>query len=42
MASIATRSGARTSLLSPNLSTFILAERAAGDKAAQLSVYKTK
>jgi len=42
IAAIATRSGARTSLLIPALNTFILAKRASGDEGAQLSVYKTK
>jgi len=39
---VATRSGARTSLLIPALNTFILAERATGNDAAQLNFYKTK
>jgi hypothetical protein len=42
IASIATRPGARTSLLIPTLNTFILAERAGGNEVAQLSIYKTK
>jgi DNA-binding beta-propeller fold protein YncE len=42
IASIATRAGARTSLLIPTLNTFILAERATGNEAAQLNVYNTK
>ena len=42
IASIPTRSGARTSLLIPALNTFILAERATGNEAAQLNVYSTK
>jgi hypothetical protein len=42
IASIPTRSGARTSLLIPALNTFILAERATGNETAQLSVYGTK
>ena len=42
IANIATRSGARTSLLIPTLNTFILAERASGNEVAQLTVYKTK
>ena len=42
IASIPTRSGARTSLLIPALNTFILAESATGNEAAQLSVYNTK
>ena len=41
-ASIETRSGARTSLLVPALNTFILAERAGGNKPAQLSVFNIK
>ena len=40
MADISTRSGARTSLLIPALQTFIVAERAANNKAATLAVYK--
>ncbi|HEV8504222.1 MAG TPA: YncE family protein [Chitinophagaceae bacterium] len=39
---IPTRSGARTSLLIPALNAFILAERATGNEAAQLSVYNVK
>ena len=39
---VATHSGARTSLLIPALNTFILAERATGNDAAQLNFYKTK
>jgi hypothetical protein len=42
IAAIATRSGARTSLLIPALNIFILAERTTGREAAQLNVYKTK
>jgi DNA-binding beta-propeller fold protein YncE len=42
IAGIATRSGARTSLLIPTLNTFILAERETGNEAAQLTIYKTK
>jgi len=42
IASIPTRSGARTSLLIPALNTFVLAERAAGNETAQLSVYRIK
>jgi hypothetical protein len=42
IASIETRSGARTSLLIPALNTFILAERAGGNEPAQLSVFNAK
>jgi len=42
IASVSTRSGARTSLLIPALNGFVLAERATGNEAAQLSVYNTK
>lgn len=42
LASIPTRSGARTSLLIPTLNIFILAERPTGNEAARLSVYHTK
>jgi hypothetical protein len=42
VANIATKAGARTSLLIPQLNFFILAERANGNNAAQLQVYKTK
>jgi DNA-binding beta-propeller fold protein YncE len=41
VASIPTRSGARTSLLIPQLNIFVLAERA-GDEPAQLQVYSCK
>jgi WD40 repeat protein len=40
IANIATRDGARTSLLIPSLGYFILAERANGSKAASLLVYR--
>jgi len=40
IANIATRSGARTSLLIQSLNTYILAERANGGKAAAIAVYK--
>ena len=42
LASIPTRSGARTSLLIPTLNKLILAERATGNEPARLSVYNTK
>jgi DNA-binding beta-propeller fold protein YncE len=42
IANIATKKGARTSLLIPELKLFILAERANGNNSAQLQVYKTK
>lgn len=38
---MATRSGARTSLLIPQLQLYVLAERASNGKKAELSVYKT-
>lgn len=40
IAHIASRNGARTSLLAPNLHLFILAERANGEKEAKLVAYK--
>ena len=40
VSNIATRKGARTSLLAPLLQYFILAERAEGSKAATITVYK--
>lgn len=40
IANISTRHGARTSLLIPSLHLFLLAERASGEKQAQLLVYK--
>jgi DNA-binding beta-propeller fold protein YncE len=42
IASIETRSGARTSLFIPALNTFILAERAGGNEPARLSVFNIK
>ncbi|MEB0301982.1 MULTISPECIES: hypothetical protein [unclassified Mucilaginibacter] len=42
IASIKTRNGARTSLLVPELSLFLIAARADGDKEASLLVYRTK
>lgn len=42
IANIAVRSGARTSLLVPSSHLFILAERANGNKDAQLDVFSTK
>ena len=39
VADLPTRAGARTSLLVPSLRTFILAEKAKGDKAARVAVY---
>ena len=40
VSNIPTRSGARTSLLIPQLRVFLLAERAAGSKNAELVIYK--
>jgi len=40
LAAIATRHGARTSLLIPQLRLFVLAERASGNKDAELLIYK--
>lgn len=40
IASVPTRSGARTSLLVPHLRLFVLAERAVSDKPADLLIYK--
>ena len=40
IANVATRTGARTSLLIPQLSLFVLAERADGGKPADLLIYK--
>jgi hypothetical protein len=42
IANIATRPGARTSMLIPSMNIFILAERATGNEGAQLSVYNIK
>jgi hypothetical protein len=41
IANIATSDGARTSLLSPRLKLFVVAERARAGKAAQLMIYTT-
>jgi hypothetical protein len=41
IAKIATRNGARTSLLIPSMNSFILAERAGGDQSAQLQIFDT-
>jgi hypothetical protein len=41
IATIPTRNGARTSLLIPQLSLFVLAERADSGKPADLLIYKT-
>ncbi len=40
VANIASRDGARTSLLVPSLRTFVIAERAAGGKNAAIVIYK--
>lgn len=42
IASIPTRSGARTSLLVPSLQRFFLAERSGGGKPAAVAIYKIK
>jgi WD40 repeat protein len=42
IANIPTREGARTGLLIPSLNTFILAQRASGNKTAVISVYTFK
>lgn len=42
IASIATRNGARTSLLIPTLNEFVLAERANGSQPARLQIFATK
>ena len=42
VANISTRSGARTSLLIPTLSLFVLAARASGNNTAELQIYETK